>query len=89
MSLESDTFELKRMMRQEAHEKSFEIQVMGQRLFEAEKATLVQQGMVIVQDDHSKKLEKLRIDLNIERSTRVNSTRIDRMNERHQCVEKI
>ena len=41
-SLETDSFELKRMMRQEAHEKAFEIQVMGQRLFEKEKDKIVQ-----------------------------------------------
>ena len=34
---DSDAFELKRMMRQEAHEKAFEIQVQGQRDFEYER----------------------------------------------------
>ena len=41
-SLETDAFELKRMMRQEAHEKAFEIQVMAQRMFEKEKDKIVQ-----------------------------------------------
>jgi hypothetical protein len=89
MSLETDTFELKRMMRQEAHEKSFEIQVMGQRLFEAEKNNLVRSGVVLVQEDFEKKLANLNINLNIERSSRTNKTRIDRMHERHNCVEEI
>lgn len=31
---ETDAFELKRMMRQDAHEKAFEIQMLGQRIFE-------------------------------------------------------
>jgi uncharacterized protein YkuJ len=41
---DSDAFELKRMMRQEAHEKAFEIQVQGQREFESERDKLVQIG---------------------------------------------
>ena len=40
-SLDTDQFELKRMMRQEAHEKAFEIKVMGQRLFETEKEKII------------------------------------------------
>ena len=44
-SLDTDAFELKRMMRQEAHEKSFEIQVMGQRLFEKEMDNIVKEGL--------------------------------------------
>jgi len=34
---ETDAFELKRMMRQDAHEKAFEIQILGQRIFEHER----------------------------------------------------
>ena len=35
--LDADAFELRRMMRQQAHEKAFEINVQAQRLFESEK----------------------------------------------------
>jgi hypothetical protein len=35
--LDVDAFELRRMMRQQAHEKAFEIQVQAQRLFETER----------------------------------------------------
>ena len=34
MSIDKDAFELKRMMRQEAHEKAFELQVKAQRAME-------------------------------------------------------
>ncbi len=70
--LETDAFELKRMMRQEAHEKAFEIQVMAQRLFEKEKDKIVQEGLKQLEDDYEKKLMNLTMNLNIERSTKIN-----------------
>ena len=59
VSLESDAFELKRMMRQEAHEKAFEIQVMGQRLFEKEKNKIVEEGIQQLHEDFDKKMNNL------------------------------
>jgi hypothetical protein len=44
-NLETDAFELKRILRQEAHEKAFEIQVMAQRIYEKEKDKIVQDGL--------------------------------------------
>ena len=35
--IDTDAFEIKRMMKQEAHEKAFEIQVLGQRIYELER----------------------------------------------------
>ena len=35
--MDSDAFDLKRLMKQEAHEKAFEISVLGQRVFEKSK----------------------------------------------------
>ena len=43
--METDAFELKRILRQEAHEKAFEIQVMAQRIYEKEKDKIVQDGL--------------------------------------------
>ena len=40
-------------------------------------------------EDYEKKMTNLNITLNIERSARVNKTRIDRMKERNTCVEKV
>ena len=75
-SLETDAFELKRMMRQEAHEKAYEIQVMAQRLFEKEKDKIVQEGLKQMNDDYHKRMNNLTMNLNIERSTKINQTRL-------------
>lgn len=88
-SLETDAFELKRMMRQEAHEKAYEIQVMGQRMFEKEKEKIVQEGVESLNGEFDKKLMNLTMNLNIERSTKINQTRILRMTERNKCIEKV
>ena len=89
VSLDSDAFELKRMMRQEAHEKAFEIQVMGQRLFEKEKDKIVQEGRASIAEEFDKKLLSLTMTLNIEKSTKINATRLLRMKERNECILKI
>jgi V-type H+-transporting ATPase subunit E len=88
-SLETDAFELKRMMRQEAHEKSYEIQVMAQRLFEKEKDKIVQQGLETMNEEYDKKIMNLTMNLNIERSTKINQTRILRMTERNKCIDRV
>ena len=87
MNLETDAFELKRMMRQEAHEKAYEIQVQAQRLFEKEKDKIVQQGLDTLTEEFDKKLMNLTMNLNIERSTKINQTRLLRMKERNKCIE--
>jgi V-type H+-transporting ATPase subunit E len=88
-SLETDAFELKRMMRQEAHEKAYEIQVMGQRLFEKEKDKIVQEGLEAMNEEFDKKIMTLTMNLNIERSTKINQTRILRMQERNKCIDRV
>lgn len=88
-SLETDAFELKRMMRQEAHEKAYEIQVMGQRLFEKEKDKIVCEGIDGLNDEFDKKMMNLTMNLNIERSTKINQTRILRMTERNKCIDRV
>ena len=88
-SLETDAFELKRMMRQEAHEKAYEIQVMAQRLFEKEKDKIVQQGLDQMNEDYDKKMMNLTMNLNIERSTKINQTRLLKMKERSNCVDRV
>ena len=88
-SLETDAFELKRMMRQEAHEKAYEIQVMSQRLFEKEKDKIVQEGIDSLNTEFDKKIMNLNMNLNIEKSSKINQTRIQKMEERNKCIEKI
>ena len=57
--LETDAFELKRMMRQEAHEKAFEIQVMAQRMYEKERDKIVLEGLKAMNEEFDKKTQRL------------------------------
>lgn len=57
--LDTDAFELKRMMRQEAHEKAFEVKVMGQRLFEKEKSKIVKEEINTLHLETEKKKQNL------------------------------
>ena len=86
---ETDAFELKRMMRQEAHEKAFEIHVQTQRLYEKERDNLIKQGLLQQEEEYIKKISKLTQQLNIERSTKVNLARLKKMKERNICIEKV
>ena len=74
--LETDPFELKRMMRQEAHEKSFEIQVMSQRLYEKAKDQKVQEGLLQLNENYNRNLQNLTQELNKSRSQSINETRL-------------
>lgn len=47
------------MMRQDAHEKAFETQVLGQRIFEREKDKLVKLGTSQVKKEFTEKEENL------------------------------
>lgn len=44
LRLGQGSFEMQRMLRQNAHEKAFEIKVLAQRSFEQERSKLVMQG---------------------------------------------
>ena len=57
--METDAFELKRMMRQEAHEKAFEIQVMAQRMYEKERDKIVLEGLKAMNEEFDKKTQRL------------------------------
>lgn len=49
----------------------------------------MQEGLEALNDEFDKKLMNLTMNLNIERSTKINQTRILRMTERNKCVEKV
>ena len=55
-AIDSDAFELKRMMRQDAHEKAFEIQVQSQRNFEEERDRIIKKGIEDLNQEYDKKL---------------------------------
>jgi len=57
--LDLDAFELRRMMRQQAHEKAFEIHVQAQRLFEHEKKKITVAGHDKLDFDYDRKFSQL------------------------------
>ena len=67
------------MMRQEAHEKAFEIQVQGQRDFEYERDKLVEKGYATKEREFNDKMNKLTVNNKIAASAKTNETRIKRM----------
>ena len=89
MSMNMGVFEMERMLRQNAHEKAFEIQVLSQRAFESEKDKIVTEGRQMVKKDWDDRVNKLNQELNIARSKKINSTRISKMKERNQCLREI
>lgn len=62
---------------------------MGQRMFEKEKDKIVEQGLESMNEEFDKKIMNLTMNLNIERSTKINQTRLLRMTERSKCVDKV
>ena len=64
--LDSDAFQLKRMMRQDAHEKAFEMQVLGQRAYEEQRDKTVMEGEKKLRREFEGKLEDQRIKQKIE-----------------------
>ena len=49
--LNSGGFEMERMLRQNAHEKAFEIQVIGQRSFEEQKDRMIYEQKELLKHD--------------------------------------
>jgi V-type H+-transporting ATPase subunit E len=87
--LDTDAFELKRMMRQEAHEKAFEIHMFGQRIFEKERDKLVEKGTENLNREFSEKINTLNVEQKVEISGKINETRLKRMKKRNDCVEEL
>ena len=87
--LDSDAFQLKRMMRQDAHEKAFEMQVLGQRAYESQRDGLIAEGAKKLQREFGDKLEDQRIKQKIEVSQKTNQTRLDKMKRRNECMENL
>ena len=87
--LDSDAFQLKRMMRQDAHEKAFEMQVLGQRAYESQRDGLIQEGAKKLEREFQNKLEDQRVKQKIELSQKTNQTRLDKMKRRNECVENL
>ena len=80
---------MERMLRQNAHEKAFEITMIGQRQFEEERNKQVFEGRQLIQKDIDDKTNTLNQDLNIARSKKINAARLLKMTERNQCLMEL
>lgn len=49
----------------------------------------MQEGLKNLNEEYDKKIMNLTMNLNIERSTKINQTRILRMSERNKCIERV
>ena len=87
--LDSDAFQLKRMMRQDAHEKAFEMQVLGQRAYEEQRDKTIAEGEKKLKREFESKLDDQRIKQKIEVSQLTNQTRLDKMKHRNECMENL
>ena len=87
--LDSDAFQLKRMMRQDAHEKAFEMQVLGQRAYEEQRDKTIAEGERKLKREFESKLDDQRIKQKIEVSQLTNQTRLDKMKHRNECMENL
>ena len=87
--LDSDAFQLKRMMRQDAHEKAFEMQVLGQRAYEEQRDKTIAEGERKLRREFEGKLDDQRIKQKIEVSQLTNQTRLDKMKHRNECMENL
>ena len=58
-------------------------------MFEKEKDKIVQIGLANLEEDYHKKINNLQMNLNIERSTKINATRLQKMKERNICMDKV
>jgi hypothetical protein len=62
------SFEMQRMLRQNAHEKAFEIKVLAQRSFEKQRDQMVFIGRQKHKADQDDRLKQCELELNIQRS---------------------
>ena len=77
------------MLRLNAHEKAFEINVLAQRTFEREKDKMVFEGTQELKRDQADKVKSLEQDLNIKKSKKINGARLKEMKERNECLIQI
>lgn len=89
VTLDSDAFKLKRMMRQDAHEKAFEIQVLGQRDGERESERIYNEEMEKLTKSHNEEMEKQQIDHKKTVAKKNNEMRVRKMEKRNKCLEDL
>jgi V-type H+-transporting ATPase subunit E len=61
----------------------------GQRLFEKEKDKIVKEEVEILNEEFDKKMRNFTMQMNIERSTKINQSRLKKMTARNECMLKV
>lgn len=89
MQLDTDAFQLQRMMRQDAHEKAFEIMVKGQREYERQKDELIKEGEHKLKQEFEQKIDQQRIKYRIEVAQKTNAVRLEKMKRRNECMVEL
>ena len=89
ISLNMGSFEMERMLRQNAHEKAFEIKVLAQRMFESSRDQIVFEGRAQLKTDNDAKVQALNQELNIKKSKKINAARLRKMEERNNCLLEV
>ena len=76
-------------MRQDAHEKAFEMLVQGQRLYEKQRDQLISEGEKKLQTDFEKRIEEQQIKHKIAIAQKINASRLEKMKKRNECMENL
>ena len=87
--LDTDAFQLQRMMRQDAHEKAFEIMVKGQREYEDQKDKLIKEGERKLETEFQQLIDAQRIKHKIEVAQKTNAMRLEKMKRRNECMQNL
>ena len=89
LKLGMGAFEMQRMLRQNAHEKAFEIRVQEQRQFEKQKQQMIYEGNKKEQAEHDDRVKKLHRDYNIANSRSITNSRILKMQKRSEHIAEL
>jgi len=89
MNLDGDAFKLKRMMRQDAHEKAFEIQVLGQRDGEKESERIYVEEMRKLEKRHEDEMQSQQIEHKKMVARENNKMRVQKMVKRNSCLDAL
>lgn len=73
----------------EAKERCYEIEIKGLKDFEREKARILENGKQNVRDEYEKKLRQIETQKRIEKSSRVNGSRLRKMQARNGVITKV
>jgi len=88
-SFDRESFQIFRNQIQEASEKAFEIEVIGDNAMENEKDKLVKEEMNEIIEAYEKKKRDFNMEQQISKSKRINDCRVEKMNNRNNFIQKL